>query len=163
MLGTKPAFTVSPHWANSTLSQEHTNSLLASDIWRESTKCFWSPRHLLSTQRASVISVTVVSSPRLSFQGPLLWSSPTHFPLCSSNFHCLKAMSPQKPFWIWGKKGSFMVLCLQGHLHSGFTGVQPGFSVTYNNYFWGSPTIKPCELHADQPPNNTLGSSPYAD
>lgn len=99
VLGTNTGFTGSLHWADSPpLSQDHTNSLLASDSWRESTKCFWSPKHLLSTQRASVISVTVMSCPWLSFQGPVLWSSPTHFHLCSSNslgqgslsFICLK-------------------------------------------------------------------------
>lgn len=71
-------------------------------------------------------------------KGQFFGALQTHFPLCSSNspgqgrlsLTCFTAVSPRRPFWIWEKKGSFMLPCLQGHLHSSFTGAQPVFPVT---------------------------------
>lgn len=169
VLGT--GFTVSLHWASSPcLSQHHTNSLLASDIWRECTKCFWSPRHLLSTQRASVTSVTVVRCPPLSFQGqffgalqpilpfaaPILLDGEDSLSPASKQYllqdHfgyrkrkealCYPAYKDTCTGVYWG------TACISSHIKQIFLGM------TYNQTSW---------ITLDQPPNNTLGSKPFVD
>lgn len=82
--------------------------------------------------------------PSIVLPRAVLWSSPTHFTLCSSNspgwgrlsLTCLKTVSPSRPFWILEKKGSFMLPCLQGHLHWSLLGYSLHFQSHKTNISW---------------------------
>lgn len=171
MLGTKTGFTASLRWASSTrFSHIPTQCPPCFRHLEGKHKALLAPPGTCSALRASVISVSMVSCPQLSFQGPDLWSSPTHFALCSSNspgqgklpLICLKAVSSQRPFWNGKRKGA---LCYPACKDT-CTWVVLEYSLYFQSpgiVFGGSPTTKPHGSHADPPPNSTLGSRPNVD